>query len=257
MAADSATTFSRPDGQVGQIYQNANKVVNLVKGLPIGVMTCGAGGVGPASIATLLKDLRARMAGGDPAWRINANEYTIEQVTGFVHNFFSERAAENDFKGYLMLRICGYSSGRPLPEVWQAVFNDGACPSPKQVQSETDIGPMWEGEFEALNRLIFGAGNQLPNAAQKLFSLTREQSVEAYNKLIGELYQPLILPAAPIQDAVDLARFLVEVTEGFVKFAVNHTKTVGGPIEIAAITKHEAFKWVQRKHFFAHDLNLG
>ena len=96
---------------------------------------------------------------------------------------------------------------------------------------------------------LWGAGNRLPDAAEKLFNLTREQSVEAYNKLIGELYQPLILPAAPIQDAIDLARYLVEVTEGFVKFAVNYTKTVGGPIEIAAITKHEGFKWVKRKHF--------
>jgi 20S proteasome alpha/beta subunit len=40
MAADSATTFIKPNGEPGQIYQNANKVVNLVKGLPIGVMTC-------------------------------------------------------------------------------------------------------------------------------------------------------------------------------------------------------------------------
>jgi ATP-dependent protease HslVU (ClpYQ) peptidase subunit len=84
MAADSAATFFRPDGQAGQIYQNANKVLNLVKRLPIGVMTCGAGGVGPASIATLLKDLRARIAGDDPAWRVEANECTMEQVTAFT-----------------------------------------------------------------------------------------------------------------------------------------------------------------------------
>jgi hypothetical protein len=32
-------------------------------------------------------------------------------------------------------------------------------------------------------------------------------------------------------------------------------KTVGGPTEIAAITKHEGFKWVQRKHFFPRDVN--
>jgi hypothetical protein len=31
--------------------------------------------------------------------------------------------------------------------------------------------------------------------------------------------------------------------------------TVGGPIEIATITKHEGFKWVKRKHFFDTRLN--
>jgi ATP-dependent protease HslVU (ClpYQ) peptidase subunit len=59
MAADSATTFA-----IGQIYENANKIVNLIKGLPIGVMTCGSGGAGNASITTLLRicasDFRVR-----------------------------------------------------------------------------------------------------------------------------------------------------------------------------------------------------
>ena len=58
MAADSATTFFKSTGEAGQIYEHANKIVNLVKGLPIGVMTCGSGGIGNASIDTLLKDLR-------------------------------------------------------------------------------------------------------------------------------------------------------------------------------------------------------
>jgi PII-like signaling protein len=35
MASDSATTFYDPDGKPGQIYEHANKIVNLVKGLPI------------------------------------------------------------------------------------------------------------------------------------------------------------------------------------------------------------------------------
>jgi hypothetical protein len=52
MAADSATTFTWPDGKPGQIYEHAIKIVNLIKGAPVGVMTCGSGGIGNASIAT-------------------------------------------------------------------------------------------------------------------------------------------------------------------------------------------------------------
>jgi hypothetical protein len=63
------------------------------------------------------------------------------------------------------------------------------------------------------------------------------------------------LPAAPIQDAIDLARFMVETTAGFVRFSITYKKTVGGPVEIAAITKYEGFKWVQRKHFFSSEFN--
>jgi hypothetical protein len=50
----------------------------------------------------------------------------------------------------------------------------------------------------------------------------------------------------PIQDAINLARFLVETTIGFVRFAVFLPKSVGGAVQIAAITKHEGFRWVQR-----------
>ena len=54
MATDSATTFLQPDGSIGQIYANADKMVNLVKGLPIGVMTCGSANIGNAAITQLL-----------------------------------------------------------------------------------------------------------------------------------------------------------------------------------------------------------
>jgi hypothetical protein len=74
-------------------------------------------------------------------------------------------------------------------------------------------------------------------------------------KLLPSTYQTVILAAAPIQDAIDLARYLVDTTKGFIRFSVNRAKTVGGPVEIAAITKHEGFKWVQRKHFYSAEYN--
>ena len=61
-------------------------------------------------------------------------------------------------------------------------------------------------------------------------------------------------PPMPIQDAIDLAEFLVDLTTRYVRFKPG-LPTVGGPIEIAAITKHEGFKWIQRKHYFSTKLN--
>src|SRR5581483_6120587 len=89
MAADSNTTFFKDTGEVFQIYEHANKIVNPVKGLPIGVMTCGSGGIGNASIDTLLKDLRARLStcGELP---LDPASYTMEAVTHRVREFFSE-----------------------------------------------------------------------------------------------------------------------------------------------------------------------
>jgi hypothetical protein len=70
------------------------------------------------------------------------------------------------------------------------------------------------------------------------------------------LYENVVISAMPVQDAIDLARFLVETTIGFVRFSLTmQPKAVGGSVEIAAITKHEGFQWVQRRHFYPASLN--
>ena len=253
MAADSASTFA-----IGQIYEHAIKIVNLVKGWPIGVMTCGAGGIGNASIATLLKDLRRRLSGEDDAhadWKLDQNSYTMEQVTKRVDEFFVEKAREADFKFFLLLRICGYSAGRLLPEVWQvALLDEGRHLDLACMQDEGHFGVRWNGENEALDRLILGVGG-ISEEGWKALGMTPEQGQQARDAVVPHLYENLILPAAPIQDAIDLSRFLVETTKGFVRFSVKRVKTVGGPIEIAAISKYEGFKWVQRKHFYPAEFN--
>jgi hypothetical protein len=58
----------------------------------------------------------------------------------------------------------------------------------------------------------------------------------------------------PIQDAIDLGRFLVDAAINFSRFLPG-PQVVGGPIEIAAITKHEGFKWIERKYYFDDKLN--
>jgi hypothetical protein len=58
----------------------------------------------------------------------------------------------------------------------------------------------------------------------------------------------------PIQDAINLSEYFVDLTEKFFKYASGAT-TVGGPIEIAAITKYESFKWVRRKHYYLSEMN--
>ncbi len=69
-----------------------------------------------------------------------------------------------------------------------------------------------------------------------------------------EVFESLVEAPMPIQDAIDLAEFLVHTTAMFTRFK-HGAATVGGPIESAAITKHEGFKWSRRKHYFDHELN--
>ncbi|MDI3309363.1 MAG: hypothetical protein QJR07_20000 [Acetobacteraceae bacterium] len=114
---------------------------------------------------------------------------------------------------------------------------------------ETAFGVLWDGQYEALNRLILGLGFDVGSALVK-HGVPAQEAGRLQEQLVRDLYATLSVPAMPIQDAIDLARFLVETTIGFVRFAVSLPKSVGGAVDIAAITKHEGFRWVQRKSFY-------
>jgi hypothetical protein len=58
----------------------------------------------------------------------------------------------------------------------------------------------------------------------------------------------------PKQDLIELAEALVSITVVERKASAD-TATVGGPIDVAIITKNEGFVWVKRKHYFNADLN--
>jgi hypothetical protein len=245
MAADSAGTMGS-----GQVYLHANKIANLCEGLPVGAMSTGAGGIGNESVETLLKDLHRRLAGRDPAhpgWRLDPAGYTLEAVAGRLRAFlFEEKAARCPEPTNLQVRLCGYSAGRPLAEVWEVSMTGRDCPPPRRIMEETAFGVLWDGQYEALNRLVLGLGFDV-HGALVAHGMSPQDAGRLQESLVRDLYATLSVPAMPIQDAIDLARFLVETTIGFVRFAVLLPKSVGGAVEIAAITKHEGFRWVQRK----------
>ena len=67
---------------------------------------------------------------------------------------------------------------------------------------------------------------------------------------------PLVHPSMPVQDAINLADFLVNTAKGYFSFLPGGN-TVGGETDIATVTKHEAFKWIKRKHYYPAHLNRG
>jgi hypothetical protein len=266
LAADSATSFSDAAGNVAKVYNSANKVFNLVKVWPIGAMTYGAGSIGTESISTLSKNLRDRLTppkvrrrrkGGDPLM-IHRSSYTIEDVAAKARGFFEERykaAYREPVPGYFLgYRVCGYSAQGVLPEAWEIRILENSSEGPIRIYQDDQFGPRWSGETEALDRLILGLGSKIADA---LGALGVDASVvgQTVLGLVNHLYANLYLPAMPIQDAIELAEFLVETAVKFSHFSLRPA-TVGGPIEIATITKHEGFKWVTRKHYYTQEFNV-
>lgn len=259
LASDSAATMLARVPKEGikiiNIYMNADKIFNLRKGSPIGAITWGSGSIGNSSISTLTKDFRKLISGNDQDWKINPRNYQIEDVAKKYKKFIFEdkyvkaykdwKQQDRPFIGFI---ICGYSTNGSFAEEWEIQIINGKCKGPEKIREHKITGIAWRGRGEAVYRLYFGTDNHL-NSVLKDNGLNDELIKKIIDDCRIKLRVPLVFPAMPIQDAIDLACFLVQMTIQYFKFSPG-AQTVGGPIEIAAITKHEHFKWVERKHYY-------
>jgi len=269
VGADSITSgvFFSPNtaGQqvlTAQTYDNVNKVVNLFKGLPIGLATWGDGSIGTVSIATLAKDLRLILTDGSSSVaKINRKGYSIESVAKSAKEFFwgKFKAAypnlSNAPVGPIGFLIFGLSSGADHAEAWLFEIRNGAATAPASEFSKAEDGIKAFGQSETTSRIIAGFDEKgLKNflVAKKSF---KPNDADA---LILDLKQSigwkLHHPSMPIQDVVDLTKSLVQITSDCSRFRYG-PQTVGGPIDLAVVTKHEGFKWIQRKFYYDSHLN--
>lgn len=267
LASDSASTLiaTLAPGQPSQIvnvYDNANKIFNLRKGLAIGGMTYGAGSMGASSISTLCKDLRARFSGLDLAhedWMLDPATYTIEGVALKAREFFYEEHWKSQVSasdgGPFGFFVAGYSACSPLSETWLIEILNNSCEPPRCLRRPGESGTNAGGDPEAFCRLVLGHGQQLAPILMA-GGVDPDKASALVADLEAKMHVELVEAPMPIQDAIEFAEFLVHTTIGFTRFK-RGAPTVGGPIESAAITKHEGFKWVRRKHYFDAVLNPG
>lgn len=263
LAADSASTlvFNAPQGGImtSNVYDNANKIFNLIKGRSLGCATFGSGSIGSASIGTLIKDFRVKLSVKDPKeneFKFDIKNYRMEQVVESLAGFLGKECQKLKPPELTAINIGflvgGYSSGESLGESWAVEIKQGVPGTPTKLREKDQPGVNWGGQGEALQRLVLGFS---PGIFQVLGNVSQPtktpQTVmqELGMLLTANLQAPLVFAPMPIQDAIDLGRFLVHSAIMFSRFLPG-PQVVGGPIEIAAITKHEGFKWISRKHYY-------
>ncbi|WP_420127977.1 hypothetical protein [Longimicrobium sp.] len=285
LGTDSASSLIGENDRYFNVYNTAEKTFNLVKGLPIGLMTYGLGGMAGLSIGALARDLRERLSGNDPElsdWALNPSTYTLHEVAGRVREFFYEALYDAEFGPLpqpgagaqgteeeqplspdvggtpgekappypdLGFVVAGISAQDHYTQVWTIEIINGVCTGPvcQYDRFVSGVVNFW-GQPEALYRLVYGWS---PEAHQRL--IAAGLNPEAADQFLLSLTD-LAHPGMPIQDAIDLVRYLADVTVGYIRFKQG-APTVAPPIDIAAIMRHQGFKWVERKHYYRQELN--
>lgn len=255
-AADSASTLvsSSESGQstVANIWEHGIKVFNLHRELPIVAMTAGMGHFGPASISNLTKDLRLQLSEGKEV-KLDKDDYRIEQVVVYAQDFFIKKynaispkpPSPHTFEFW----IGGYGSGGTRGEIWKLSIQDGKPMVQELVKAEDDARLVWGGQNKAISRLINGFDEETLSVFRELGLL-----LQVTLRIIPRVRTPLVHSTMPVQDAINLADFLVDVTKRYFAFLPG-ANVVGGETDIATVTKHEGFKWIKRKHYYPDHLN--
>lgn len=258
LASDSATTqqLATTDGglRTSSIWNSADKIVNLRKTWPVGAMTFGRATFAGRSIATHCKELRATLCATPSVGTSKPllyDTYTVEEVARCVLEHF-ECLFTAEPGGVLGFLVGGFSANEHSPEMWQVLLTEEGS-DVKQLMPPGESGIFHQGVTDAITRLVDGAGQDLGSALGQL-GVPADETEPASEQVRALLSVPWAWAGMPVGETIDLARFLVDTTINFVRFTPGDA-TVGGPIEIAALTKHEGFKWVQRKHYYRPDLN--
>jgi hypothetical protein len=113
-----------------------------------------------------------------------------------------------------------------------------------------------ESVTEALAQL--GKGTDVAEAIfGEIVTAVRDEYRDKFAKEVGDGFQREfndMIALMPKQDIIELAEALVSITS-IERKASTEQATVGGPVDVAFITRHEGFVWIKRKHYFDPRLN--
>lgn len=92
----------------------------------------------------------------------------------------------------------------------------------------------------------------LPTAAEPIGAFVRELEEHRIERHRGPILQAII--NLPIDELAHVAQSLVNLNS-FQKRMSLGPETVGGPVDVAVISKGDGFIWIERKHYFKPELN--
>lgn len=116
--------------------------------------------------------------------------------------------------------------------------------------------------FDKYNQLILDAiGDNNPLLSEQIRSLQTQELIEEYAQMNIQIRRenyinPLMNAVSHLskEDLAEMAESLIYLT--YIKRRItNAEESVGGPVDVAIISKGDGFIWIKRKHYFKPELN--
>jgi hypothetical protein len=244
LAADSRVTLSTslPNGlTVPSSFDNAIKLLGLQGQAHVGMVTYGQGAVGlrePRTAHSFLPELEAELAGG--------GRLPVEEFAQRVSDFYLERwnaASMPAGADSMFFLVAGFDEGAAYGRVFSFDLPNTVTPSE---EVKDDFGLRWGGQTEIVQRMLVGYDAQAIAVATKAIGLDASAAGTLQTALTADLSLRIPYQFLPLQDCVDLAVFLVRATATLQQWTLG-LRGVGGPIDVATITRTDGFRAIQAK----------
>jgi hypothetical protein len=248
LAADSRVTLTAqtPQGSLHVNYDNASKLLFFNKPNNfVSAVTYGQAAIGLRTANSFLPEFEAGLSSEE---RLPVEDFAKQLSDFFLRQWNEIMPSTEEYEGPNMTFVVGgYNQESPYGDAF--LFEIPRQPEP-QKQHDNGFGMTWGGQREIVDRLLQGFDNNLIHIVKDELKLEDSRTDSLLQTLQGNLQMPVPIQAMALQDCVDLAVFFINTTV----LAQNLTigiRGVGGPIDVAIITRRDGFKFIQKKEISA------
>ncbi len=248
LAADSRITLMAQHGNDPPIpvnFDNATKLLSFSESNRyVGVVTYGEAVIGLRTAHSFVPEFELSLTQEGLNDRLPVLDFSQKLSEFFMARWRESMSA--DYPGPGMTFIAGgYNDGEAYGKVFLFVIPGQPRPQ-EQNPGDHNFGMTWGGQLQIASRLVHGYDPALLEILRQRFNLDAEQTTELNEYLRQQLEFRIPYQVLPLQDCVDLATFLIRTTIIAQRLAVE-IRGVGGPIDVATITRTSGLEYIQRK----------
>lgn len=261
LATDSAMTVAdRDSALIKYVYDNTTKIFSFNDNIPIGLLVYGLGTINHYPMPVVIEDLK-RACSESGEWYVDSEKYTVASVANTIMKYLYKRYSENFSAGSierpkLGCFIVGYSPDSNISQEFEIDIQGDRC---NIIPQPNKCGLFRAGSAAAVScvdRLLYGCDTALHNFFIKRYGSSPSDLIsvaEIVSDIRENLTAPLIAPPMPIHDAIQLATFFVKTAIEYQRFMPG-PRYVGGPVDVAIITRRDSFKWIERKRYVLKEI---
>ncbi len=243
LAADSRVTLEARQGDNPPIsvhFDNSTKLLSFNGHSYVGAVTYGAAIIGARTAHSYIPEFENELAEG----RLSVSQFARELSTFFLARWNAHPTQKGPAGGDMTFIVGGYNEGEPYGEVYLFSIPNQPDPEPRN-SGANNFGMTWGGQMELASRLIHGYDPMLVPALKEELKLPDETLIKIQG-ILKKLQFPIPYQVLPLQDCVNLATLLIRTTISAQSVCIG-IRGVGGPIDIATITRTDGLQSVQSK----------